>query len=103
MISLIQKCYIAITTASTVSIECCLVGINLITFYVVDNQKDTDMFLATSGLSKSIGDFFENYKNINNLIEEFSLDRNKHIEFQKNYGALLIIGTRFKELQFFSS
>lgn len=85
LITLIKSCKFALTTASTVSIECCLVGVNLITFYIVDNQKDTDEFLALSGLSKTIGDFFENYKEINNLIDEFMIERTKHIEYQKNY------------------
>ena len=53
--TLISKCQIAITPASTISLECCAVGIGLLTGYTVDNQLNIYEGLINKGMAIGVG------------------------------------------------
>lgn len=85
LISLIKKCSVAITTASTLALECSCIGINLILFTIADNQKELNTFLVENELAISIGDWKTSKENLTHYIERSILCDNQIALNQKKY------------------
>ena len=85
LISLIKKCSIAITTASTLALECSCVGVNLILFTIADNQKELNTFLVENELAISIGDWASSKENLTRYIEASISSNNQTALNQKKY------------------
>lgn len=60
MIDLIQSCQLAISPASTTSLEICCVGAGLITGYSAENQKNILAEITEKGCGISMGEMSEN-------------------------------------------
>ena len=56
---LLKKCDIAICPASSISLECCAIGIGLISGYTAENQKGILQGLANKNVILNLGDFNE--------------------------------------------
>ncbi len=85
LVDLVKSCKLAITTASSLSLECCCIGINLITFHIAENQKLLDGFLANKNLSVSLGNYQTNKKQLPVLIEEILEGKRQTTSDQKKY------------------
>ena len=57
MILLISSCEVAVSTASSISLEICCVKSGLLTGIVADNQQNIYQCLVDSGCAQGIGDF----------------------------------------------
>jgi UDP-2,4-diacetamido-2,4,6-trideoxy-beta-L-altropyranose hydrolase len=59
MISEIRRCEVAVSTASSISLEICCVKAGLLTGVVAENQQNIHQCLVENGCANSIGDFRE--------------------------------------------
>ncbi len=95
LISLLQLCSVAVTSASSLSLECCCVGTELITFHVAENQVSLDSFLSREGLAISLGRWGEDSEKelVSVLInvfegEDFLSNKQKEYFEQFNFSKL---------------
>ncbi|MFL5764350.1 MAG: UDP-2,4-diacetamido-2,4,6-trideoxy-beta-L-altropyranose hydrolase [Bacteroidia bacterium] len=70
LVSLLQKCDVAICPASSISMECCATGIGLLSGYTADNQKGILRGLIQNKVAISLGDL--NLLSISAIQEQFS-------------------------------
>ncbi len=59
MVALMQTCQVAITPASTIAYEVCMVGLGLITGMSADNQQGIAQYLSAAGCAVHVGDFHQ--------------------------------------------
>lgn len=67
MMDVIQSCQLAISPASTTSLEICCIGAGLITGYSADNQKNILAEITEKGCGVSMGEMSEN--TVNKVVE----------------------------------
>lgn len=84
LISLIKKCNIAITSASTLALECLCIGTNLILFTIAENQKELNTFLVENALASSIGDWDSSKEKLPKHLEKAITNNHTAIN-QKKY------------------
>lgn len=84
VVDLILSCTWAICPASTISMECCAVGIGLITGYTAVNQKYILTGLAKNNLAVDIGDLNKPVNEIDSAIRSVIYDRKQISEMMEN-------------------
>jgi UDP-2,4-diacetamido-2,4,6-trideoxy-beta-L-altropyranose hydrolase len=80
MLEVMVSSQIAICPASSISLELCCVGLNLITGYFVENQKVLASYINDAQLGYSVGDFLQ----IDQDVLSEAILENKNKEFYKN-------------------